>query len=212
MAGDHQYGTVHAVKYETGIEPGDIEIHLDEDADPSDEEEAIDLLIEELLDDATSLIDRFCNRDFSHHENDTVTVDGNGRNSMRLPRQWPIIEIHSIKIGGSEIDSDTYRVRPGRDLAEWNSGVIDRKNSIWPEGFENIEIELDWGFEEVPLEIDDVAEGLAAGAILEFMQNQSVGGAQSISMDGYSVTYPDRMRLDEDRQRTLNEFKPIEMG
>ena len=210
---EHRYGTIHAVKYETGIEPGDLIIEVPEESDASTDEEKLDFLIEELLDDATSFIDRFCNRDFAHHENDAVQIDGNGRNTLRLPRQWPIIEIHSIEIGGSEIPEDSYRVKPGRDLAEWNSGLIERRNSYWPQGWENIEIVLDWGFEEPPLEIDDIAEGLAAGAILDFLHNQNADGVASISMDGYSVSFNEGgERLDDDRERILNEFKPINMG
>lgn len=203
---EHRYGSVDDVLVETSVEAEDL-------PDLSETEFGdLDGLIKALLDEATSLIDRYTNRDFAHHENETASIDGNGRDSIQLPRQWPIIEIHSIEVGGNELPEDEYRVKPGRNLSDWNSGIIERKNSVWPEGWENIEIELDWGFEETPPAIDDLAEGIVSDAILEFMANRTTGGADNISMDGFSITLPDRGRRDEDQVTILDQFSAIQFG
>lgn len=177
----------------------------------------LDSLISKLNDRAKSVIDEYCQRDFGEHAGETVKVDGNGRTELSLPQQaagdglyYPIINLSSVKLNGSSLDASDYRIKPQPNaLSNRNAGVIERKHARWPKGWENIEVTLDWGYSSPPEEVKSIAESLIVDQLLNAAQASKSSGAESVSMDGYSVSFSQRMRLNEEHQQRLNNFRRV---
>lgn len=207
------YADPTIIKETSGVSPSDLPL---EPGDGESEEERFDALLSELNERASSLIDGFCQRDFALHENETVVLDGNRRRTIRLSQAnpaegsdsgpfYPVVSINRIELGGSELNSDQYRVN--RNASGSNSGILERRAGRWPSGWENIEVTLDWGFEEPPGEIRSVAEDLVTDALLSAKQNETYSGANSISMDGFSVSFPER--VPEEYEERLKKHRRI---
>lgn len=203
------YADADTVKELSGIEANDL-------GNVSNSSE-LDSLISKLNDRAKSLIDEYCQRDFGEHLAETVDVDGNGRRELSLPDAaagdglyYPIISLSTVKIDDSALDADDYRIKPQPNaLANRNAGVIERKNARWPEGWENIEVTLDWGYSAPPDEVKGIAETLIVDQLLNAAQASKSSGAESVSMDGYSVTFGKRMRLSDEHKSRLARFRRV---
>lgn len=177
----------------------------------------LDNLISRLNDRAQSLIDEYCQRDFEQHSGETVKVDGNGRTELSLPQQaaadglfYPIINLTEVKLNGNALGASDYRIKPQPNaLSDRNAGIIERKHARWPEGWENIEVTLDWGYSSPPPEVKSIAESLIVDQLLNAVQDSKSSGADSVSMDGYSVTFSQRMRLDDQHKEQLGRFRRV---
>lgn len=201
------YGSIEEVIQESAVSP--------EDVHEIDSGEELKGLIREMLIEASNLIESFAGRDFWHYEDETANVDGNGRSELRLSKAsgglfYPITEIRSVSISGSELPASEYRAKPSE--GKFDPGILERRNSVWPAGWENIEVDLDWGFEEVPPAIDAVAEGMVIDAILEAKANKTGGGADSISMDGFSITYGESGSPPDELLAKLKPYRRVAFG
>lgn len=203
------YADPQTVKQLSGISPSDIE-----NVANSTE---LDNLISRLNDRVKSRIDEYCGRDFEFHGSETVKVDGNGRTELSLRRHaagdglyQPIVNLSSVSVGGSTLDASDYRIKPQpNSLPNRNAGIIERKHARWPEGWENIEVTLDWGYQSPPEEIKSVAESMVKEALLDAAQASKSSGAESISMDGYSVSFSERIGLSENQKERLAPFRRL---
>lgn len=203
------YGDSTVIKQRSGIEASDI-------GNVSNSSE-LDTLISNLNDRAKSLIDEHCQRDFDEHTGETVKADGNGRNELSLPQYaagdglyYPIINLSSVSLNGNPLDASDYRIKPQPNaLSNRNAGVIERKRAIWPEGWENIEVTLDWGYQSPPEEVKSIAESLVVDQLLDAAQAEQGSGATSISMDGFSVSFSERMTLNEEQKQRLGRFRRV---
>jgi len=203
------YADSDVVKQRSGVAASDI-------ANVSSTSEFNDL-IDSLNDRAKSLIDEHCQRDFEEHADETTKVDGNGRRELSLPQYasgdglyYPIISISSLKLNDNAVDASDYRIKPQANaLNNRNAGIIERKAGRWPEGWENIEVTLTWGYSNPPPEIKSIAEQLIIDQLLNASQNDSSDGAESISMDGFSVSFSKRMRLSDEHKERLKRFRRV---
>jgi len=177
----------------------------------------LDNLISRLNDRAKSLIDEYCQRDFEEHLGEAVPVDGNGRTELSLPQYaagdglyYPIINLDTVTLNGNALDASDYRIKPQPNaLTNRNAGIIERKNARWPEGWENIEVTLDWGYSSPPEEVKSVAESLIVDQLLDATQAEKGSGATSISMDGFSVSFSERMTLNDEQKERLGRFRRV---
>jgi hypothetical protein len=118
---------------------------------------AYDTLYGTLIDTATAEIERLCGRTAGGFETATFTerFDGDGTQSLRLSN-GPISSITSIKFGNADqttIDSTTY-TNDGRQTVmllpratgsfsqrdDWGQPVTGSSGSVFPFGFQNIEV------------------------------------------------------------------------
>lgn len=203
------YADAQTVKELSGISAGD----LDNVANTTE----LDALITKLNERAKSRIDEYCQRDFGEHLAETVAIDGNGRTELSVPQRaaadglfYPITTLTEVKLSNSVLDADDYRLKPQSNaLADRNAGIIERKHAVWPRGWENIEVTFDWGFASPPGEIKAVAESMITDTLLSAVQDGKSSGAESVSMDGYSVSFGSRMRLSEEHKDRLSRFRRI---
>lgn len=126
------YLTVEELKEKTNIE----EIKNYED----------DVFLENLIIFCSYVIDSHVGYTFEKEENLTLYVDGEGDSKIYLPKRiFNLIEVKDI---------DTNYVYNINDIRIINDGQsLFHKNDIFPQGYENIQVTGDYGFEQVPEDI-----------------------------------------------------------
>jgi len=129
------------------VEAGDLGLST-QDPDGNSETEWSQLL-DSLQTKAKARIDRFCQRDFADHPNDTVTLDGGtGTSVLRLPS--PVRDVTAVREAGETLDA------PPDGEYQWSKvGSLIRQYGEWRPGYRNIEVDLDYGYRSPP---EDVAE------------------------------------------------------
>lgn len=204
------YGDPTVIKQRSGIAPSDL-------SNVADQTE-LDALIQDLNERASDAIERWCNRDFEHHQgvtevhegDDDLDEDGHGR--LRL-RGWPIISISEIKVDGEVLDASNYRVVELDGQPSKNVGVVQRKHAPWPDIWEGIEVTYDWGYQTPPSGVKAVAEDLVVDVLREAQRNDSSGAAVSESMDGFSVSYfESSIERDQQHKDRLQPYRRLSLG
>jgi len=179
------YGTKESVQQRSGLSYTDLKLSSQVE---------YDTLTDAALAAATDAINRFCQRDFDKHVDAAFKMDGSNTFILILPG-YPVITINSIKISDVLVDADDYRLQPNpTGPSDENSGLVERNSFIWPYEWNNILIDYEYGYEDPPDTVIDVAESMAVQMLREIKQNLSMkSGAHSYSMDGFSVTYLDNI-------------------
>ena len=184
------YGTVQTVKLETNASVETLNV---------DSEQALDDYIKAELEVASSEIDRYCNRTFRLVENHVDTIRGTNLTTIQLNNS-PVQTIHSVEENGSELtEGEDFKLKKRSNFDGENNGILEKLTGGEPSPYARwhatvYTIEYDWGYSDVdiPKVLNSVAEDLvAAGVSNAIAQNSATekGGASSISMDGFSVSY-----------------------
>ena len=191
------YGDVTRTLTRSGITYADLGL---------ESEAALASLTEDLIEQASSIVDQYCGRDFALHEDVAERYDGPGRRRLRL-KGWPIISVTSVAVGGTALaEGVDYEVLSG-------GGILERVDgAVWPPGRRNISVVYTYGYTTPPGAIVSVVEDLVVGALTHAARNRATKGASSMSMDGYSVTYSELSRLmglAPEQMQTLDRYRPI---
>ncbi|MFA7121895.1 MAG: hypothetical protein WC277_10495, partial [Bacilli bacterium] len=190
------YGDVTRTLTRSGITYADLGL---------ESEAALASLTDDLIEQASDILDTYCERDFALHEAVTERLDGNGRERIRLAGH-PLVSVTSVTLSNALLDSALYEVRSG-------AGVLERiDRGVWPAGRRNIAVVYTYGFTTPPAAITGIVEDLVAGALSHAARNVATKGASSMSMDGYSVAYSELSRLmvlAPEQMQTLDRYRPI---
>ncbi|WP_411102446.1 mobile element protein [Streptomyces sp. cmx-4-9] len=109
-------------------------------------------------------------------EDDVVTLDGNGRESILLP-VWPTTEVSSVLLDGEELVE-------GTDYSWSEAGVLRRLGcQRWPDKLRCIEVTYSHGWAEIPTDISDAVIEQARASY------RSEPGLKSKAVGGQSVTW-----------------------
>ena len=191
------YGDVTRTLTRSGITYADLGL---------ESEAALASLTRDLIEQASSIVDQYCGRDFALHGDVAERYDGSGRRRLRL-KGWPIISVTSVAVGGVALaEGVDYEVLPGPGILERIDGLV------WPAGRRNIAVVYTYGFTTPPAAITGIVEDLVAGALTHAARNVATKGASSMSMDGYSVAYSELSRLmglAPEQMQMLDRYRPI---
>lgn len=192
------YGSIDMVKTSSGISYEDLGLA---------NEAAYTAYLETLMTQATDDVNRYCHRDFFLHEGNVDYLDGNDTNEIQTTG-WPIITITELKEGDNVLDPSYYRIKRSNPY-EGNAGIIEKKNALWREEWNNIEITYDWGYSVPPDAIEGVVEGMVAQKVRYDASAYQGKGVKSISMEGFSVSFttPDGKPIIDQFSGTLNAFR-----
>lgn len=133
---------------------------------------------------AKARIDQYTGRDFEDHAGDTVTFDVGPTSRRILDLPTPVRNVTEVRVDGEVIPTDEYVVRdesqlirldPDTDavsdaLPDYDDYAIDTPDGHWPAGYDNVAVDLDWGYQTPP---PDVAE-----AEMKLVNNTLSGLAQ----------------------------------
>lgn len=156
---------------------------------------------------ASQAVRSYVNQMISFVDNDSVTIDGSGSDSLLVP-EVPVVRINSVTTHDRWLDNET--------LLEEDDFVVDNAHGIlwridqecWPRGHKNITLDYDHGWDvgvdtdsvepednpidHVPADILLVAlrvatRGFLAGTSIEG-GGSSIKASETISPDSYSYT------------------------
>ena len=143
-------------------------------------------VIEQLIENASAFIERYCNRTFAVTSY-TETRNGNNRARMML-NNAPIVAVSSVSIEGVVIPQST-----GAQVAGW---VADTHTlylragsgfSIFPEGVQNVAVSYTAGFNTVPADVAQACIELIAFKLAKRnridKKNETLGQQQTIGFD-----------------------------
>lgn len=133
---------------------------------------------------AKARIDEFCNRDFEDHPGDTITLNGGATGKKLLSLPTPVRAVSEVRVDGEVVDSDEYvvdldeahlvRLEPPQsdavDLLAQEGRSLKTRRPEWETGYQNIDVDLDWGYQSPPNDI--------VHAELELVSNVMQGLAQ----------------------------------
>lgn len=156
------------------------------DLRPFTEEELLQRA-QELLPLAKRMIDSYAGRDFLYHANETVVLDGTGKDRLQLTEAgvWPPLEVHALYIGGELVAPTSYCVYAHTGLIRLRP---EGGRLHFPVGVQNIVIEVSWGEPEPPVEIGWAQAKLAAAELLAELGGEG-GVVQETRIGDYAVRY-----------------------
>lgn len=101
---------------------------------------------------ATQAIRDYCGWHVAPPQEDTLTLDGTGTDTILLPSRL-VVDVTQVKIRGEELPESSY---------EWSTiGALRRLNGVWPNSYRSIEVTLKHGFTDMSV-LADVVESIAA--------------------------------------------------
>ena len=117
------YGTVQTVKQETNVDLSRLNVET---------EAELDEYIQAELEEASSEIDRFCNRTFRLVEGYEETRFGNGRQEIQL-QNYPVQSIQSVDASGKTfVEGEDYEIKDRRNFEGENNGILIRRQNGKP--------------------------------------------------------------------------------
>jgi hypothetical protein len=199
-----EYADPTVVKQTTGITPDD----LSNVADATE----LDALLLDLNKRVSEAIERYTDRTFEDHPNVTDSFDGNdrlnddGNGVLRLPNT-PVRSISEVEVTGTVLDPADYR------LAKPGVGLIERKNAVFPRGWENVTVTYTWGYASPPGGVKRVAEDLIADALRAAHRDDDAGPAESVSIDGFSTSYfTSELENEQQHKNRLKKYRRIALA
>lgn len=151
------------------------------------DEEAIGQRLEVLLPATRQAVDALAGHDFLWHADETVVLDGNGRDRLSLLEAGtaPIVAVHEVAIAGQVVPSKDYVVYGQRAEIRLRP---DAPTSRFPEGLQNVAVTLDWGYPQVPEEVALAQAKLTAAQLLAEAAGEKAGAAE-VRLGDWAVRY-----------------------
>jgi len=180
--------------------------------------EEVDDRIRGLLPVTGQAVDRIAGHDFRWHADEQITVDGPGTARLSLAPLGivPLAEVYQITISGDEVPAGDYVVYP--QVGEVRLKPSASIGSIFPSGLHNIELIVDWGYEQVPAEVSMAQAKLVAAQILSEATGET-GQTASVRIGDYAVRYaPDGKygtvieRLTQEAGQALRPYRGLGMA
>jgi hypothetical protein len=181
-------------------------------------EESFQAQVESWISDMEEFIEMETGRDF---EADTVASDkkyeivkkdedeiGRYKESVQDIHIDECIEVDSLEIDDSAVDSDDYITYPANSLPITRIHLTDESGEVFTEGEQNIVVSAKWGYSESPpREIKFACIVLVAGIINNAWSSE--GEVSSMTMGRYTVSFKDEKQLKDFEQvkRILEKYK-----
>lgn len=168
---------------------------------------------EELLTEATtvlsttrSAIESAAGRDFFLHADETVLLDGSGTRVLLLAPVGltPVVAVESVSVGGRELASSDWLFYPDEAAIVLAAGST--LGQCFPEGSQNVEVTLDWGYEATPGDVAGAQAKLAAAELLAAYTGEQ-GGVEALSLGDYTVRYGSDGRFAHSIRRLVAEAR-----
>lgn len=105
----------------------------------------------------------------------TISLDGQGTDALALPQQ-PVNTVGTVTVNGGTITDFTVTshglLLRGTAGPTWPLGV----RPVWPKGRQNVGVTYEYGYAEVPTDVQMVARSLASRLIVQGVATREVVG------------------------------------
>lgn len=112
-----------------------------------------DALLGGLVDWATDFVHSYCGRYFPQASYDEY-YDGDGTDGLLL-RQYPVVSVASVEIGGVQLDPASYALYA-------QLGLVRLKGGVFPRGKKNVRLQYTAGYSTIPKDLEQAAVELVA--------------------------------------------------
>lgn len=196
------YSSTEGVKDYVQVGPNDLGLSDSTDSDgdgTSDWEEFLQTLQEM----AKDRIDQFCQRDFDHHQGETVILDGKGKTVLRLPH--PVLSVSSVQESQTTLDEHDPVTGSTGEFQWTEAGTLIRKGGTWPDGYQNVKAVLDYGYTSPPGGVVEAEKRLVDHTLVGMSQKRQAPVVQ----DGdFSVSANIPMAMNKEIREMLSSYKP----
>ena len=159
------------------------------DLAPFGGQEALAERVAELLPLTKAMVETGAGRDFHWHVGETIALDGSGTDRLQLEAAPPVF-VRALRVAGRTIASTQYRTYAETGLVRLQpTGTLAR----FPEGLGNVEVDLDWGFEQTPGDVRLAQAKLTAAELLAELGGEG-GGVRETRIGDYAVRYAEEGR------------------
>lgn len=150
-------------------------------------EEELAVRVAELLPLTRGMVDTGAGRDFWWHSDETVTLDGKGTDRLLLTEAGVSlpVAVTAVRVAGATIPPAAYHVYAETGLVRLKPQATLAR---FPEGVQNVEVDLDWGFEQTPTEVALAQAKLVAAELLAELGGEG-GAVQETRIGDYAVRY-----------------------
>lgn len=183
----------------------DIEKYLDTTFD-SNPDPSVSLIISHV----SALIDAYCNRDFTLHENVVEYYDGKGKgHNVIMLKNYPVTAVSEVVEDGTTLTENTHYVwfRDGR-LVKVSNGYVDPNKWYWKAKVKAVKVTYSYGYSTVPTEIKTICIQLCVEWLKKYpLKHAEAGIASSISLNGVNISYETPETLPEWAKTRLNKYK-----
>jgi len=154
--------------------------------------EALAERVQELLPLARGMVDSGAGRDFRWHPGETVTLDGNGTDRALLSEAGVSlpVAVRAVRVGGGAVAAEACHVYGETGLVRLKPEASPGR---FPVGVQNVAVDLDWGFEDTPVEVGMAQAKLAAAELLAELGGEG-GAVQETRIGDYAVRYAEEGR------------------
>lgn len=189
------YASLERAKAYLQVDASDLSV--DDSTEDSDGLTDWDHLILALQRRAKALIHQFTRRDFAHHQNKTVYLDG-GQGSqtvIRLPH--PVLEVHEVREDDHLLtEGDEYEYKRAGSLVRTGStgsraygsstrvGMVTSSSPRWSGGINNIEVIMDYGYIDAPEEVKEAEVAMVDHALVGLIQKRE---SPVVQVDNFEV-------------------------
>ncbi|MCK5160381.1 MAG: hypothetical protein KAQ99_02285 [Candidatus Aureabacteria bacterium] len=166
---------------------------------------------------ASRKIDAYCNRDFLEHTDYIEYHNGKGRysaysedylhNSVVL-ENIPVIQVTEVVDNSNVLVEGTdYEVFENKALI-----LLTPESRYFIKKIKGVKITYDWGYATVPDGIADICTWMVAQALGKQLKFSEAGVAQSVSIEGHTVSLPEIREIPADMLELLGRFARWEFG
>lgn len=206
-------------------DPESIGLSTTADADSDGVSDWQDFL-ETLQTKAKGRIDDYCRRDFEDHPGDTVLRDG-GTGVIYLPD--PVREVSEVRIDGDVEDRDHWHAKhsgaliytagaasPSRRGGQWYGNEDGpytrsrtRQDGRWPDGYGNVEVALDWGYETPPAAVREAEMKLVDHTLVGMSQKRE---GMVVQADSFEMAVNIPVAWNSEIAGMLKPHRSVEVG
>lgn len=198
------------------VDGGDLGFSEEADGDgQSDWEE----YIQGLQAKARARIDTITQRGFEYHPEETVTLSGKGKSTLRMPH--PVHEVHKIKQDGKTVSSDSFEWEANGSLVKTQTSgtpTIYGANTLsnrpatgpsWGSGLSNVEATITYGYEEPPQDVQLAEMMLVDHTLVGQVQKRQ---SPVVQTDDFQVEQNIPISLNKEVEEMLAPYKVTRWG
>lgn len=166
-----------------------------------------------LIPEAQKFIDSYCHHQFGSVRG-TLNFDGDGRKLLFLPPEYcPPLAVHAGSVGATAI-STVSDLKLHEQYIEWDG-------STFTEGELNVELDMSYGYEDVPADIQYITAQISANVLNDMVRRRmtpdvmvQLGGADQSAGGGLKALFSQPAVLPPTLRDLLEDYKIrwVEMG
>jgi len=155
----------------------------------------------QLLGPTRQAVDTEAGRDFFHHPDDGIALDGSGTRVLSLADTGvhPPAQVTAVSINGTSLPAAQWRYYPSAHSLKLIPTASVQSFTI---GVQNVVISLDWGYETPPADIAMAQAKLVAAQLISELSAEAQA-VQGLTIGDYTVRYSAEGRYGADVGRLL---------